>query len=141
MAENNKIRLSIVTPERRLYDSSVEMVIMRTAMGDIGVIHGHTPLTTALSPGVMRILDGDKELRAVVFGGFAEISSESITILSDSAEWPDEIDKNRALAAKERAERRLAEASNSIDANRAQLALRRALVRIDVSSNNSQRHV
>ena len=141
MAESNKMRLSIITPERRLYDSMVEMVIMRTAMGDIGVMYGHTPLTTSLAPGVMRILDGDNELRAVVFGGFAEISAESINILSDSAEWPDEIDKNRALAAKERAERRLAEASTSVDANRAKLALMRALVRIDVSSNNSQTHV
>ena len=140
MAEN-KIRLRIVTPERNLYDEEVEMVIMRATSGDIAFLYGHAPITTTLSYGVMRIIvGGGKELRATVFGGFAEVMPSHITILSDTAEWPEEIDPNRAQEAKERAEERIRTHSDDIDVKRAELALRRALLRIDAAGTSAKRH-
>ena len=134
MAEN-KITLKIVTPTRELYNSPVDMVIMRTKSGDVGILHGHQPMVTVLDYGILRIQnDGDEELKATVFGGFAEIDSETITILSDAAEWPDEIDVHRAQAAKERAEKRLREQNTDTDLMRVQLSLRRALIRLDVTN-------
>lgn len=134
MAEN-KITLKIVTPTRELYNSPVDMVIMRTKSGDVGILHGHQPMVTVLDYGILRIQnDGDEELKATVFGGFAEIDSETITILSDAAEWPDEIDVHRAQAAKERAEKRLREQNSDTDLMRVQLSLRRALIRLDVTN-------
>ena len=139
MAEN-KTRLRIVTPERNLYDEDVDMVIMRATSGDIGFMYGHAPLTTTISYGMMRIIvDGGKELHATVFGGFAEVMPDHITILSDAAEWPDEIDPNRAREAKERAEERIRNHESNVDAKRAELALRRALVRLDVSNTGGKR--
>lgn len=130
MAEN-KIRLRIVTPVRELYDKETEMVIMRSSIGDIGILHGHQPLTTTLDYGFLRIINGDEEVRATIFGGFASVDSRGITILSDAAEWPDEIDVQRAMAAKERAESRIRSNDGNIDIARAELALRRALIRLE----------
>lgn len=130
MAEN-KIRLRIVTPVRELYDEDAEMVIMRSSVGDIGILHGHQPLTTTLDYGILRIINGDDEIRATIFGGFASVDERGLTVLSDAAEWPDEIDMERAVAAKERAQSRIQSNDDSIDIVRAELALRRALIRIE----------
>ncbi len=130
MAEN-KIRLRIVTPVRELYDEDAEMVIMRSSVGDIGILHGHQPLTTTLDYGILRIINGDEEVRATVFGGFASVDERGLTVLSDAAEWPHEIDMDRAVAAKERAQSRIQSGDDSIDIVRAELALRRALIRIE----------
>lgn len=130
MAEN-KIRLRIVTPVRELYDEDAEMVIMRSSVGDIGILHGHQPLTTTLDYGILRIINGDDEIRATIFGGFASVDERGLTVLSDAAEWPEEIDMERAVAAKERAQSRIQNNDDSIDIVRAELALRRALIRIE----------
>ncbi len=134
-----RLRLRVVSPTRKLFDKEVDMIIMRASEGDLGVMAGHIPLTTTLSMGALRIFDESaeenaKERMMAVLGGFAEIRPDCVTILSDSAEWPDEIDIKRAEAAKERAERRMNENSGELDVQRASLALRRALVRIEVSS-------
>ncbi len=134
-----KIRLRVVSPTRNMFDKEVDMIIMRATEGDLGVMAGHIPLTTTLSIGVLKIYDDDaeenkKQLQMAVLGGFAEIKPDCVTVLSDAAEWPNEIDVSRAQAAKERAERRITENSGELDVQRASLALRRALVRIEVSS-------
>ncbi len=131
----NKIHLRIITPTRCMFEDDVEMVIMRAVDGEIGFMAGHVPLTTVLDYGVMKITtDGSETKEAVVLGGFVEISDNTITVLSDVAEWPDEIDIKRAEEAKQRAERRLNEKASEVDTRRAELALRRATVRLDVSS-------
>jgi len=133
MAEK-KVRLRIVTPTMVKFDEDVEMVIMRGTEGDIGVLPGHEPMATALAYGVLRVLTEENEIVFSVMGGFAEIHESGVTILADSAERPEEIDRERALEAKRRAERLLAEMSDQVDVRKAELALRRALVRIEVSA-------
>lgn len=130
---DNKIRLRIVTPVKQMYDSEVDMVIMRAETGEMGILHGHQPLTTTLGYGILYIKNDGEELRATMFGGFADVQPDCITILSDAAEWPDEIDLDRATAAKERAEKRLNNNERGVDVIRAELALRRALLRLDVN--------
>ncbi|MDL2248254.1 ATP synthase F1 subunit epsilon [Tyzzerella sp. OttesenSCG-928-J15] len=132
-----KIRLRIITPARQLFDKDVDMVSFKSTEGEIGILPGHSPLTCVLSYSVMRIKEGSDTLYASVMSGFAEITGETVTILSDAAEWPDEIDIDRAQAAKERAAR-IIEKGDSIDVERAKLALRRAAVRIEVSGYRSQ---
>lgn len=127
----NKIRLRIVTPSKMLCDKEAEMVIMRTTSGDTGILPNHQPLTTTLDYGILRIFNDGKEQAVAAFGGFAQVSPECITILSDAAEWPEEIDVDRAKHSKERAEKRIASTDSSIDILRAELSLRRALIRIE----------
>lgn len=132
MAEN-KITLRIVTPNREMYNGEADMVIMRTTTGDIGVLAGHQPLVTVLDYGIMTIkCDGQEDKVAAVLGGFAEVSPKSVSILTDAAEWTDEIDEIRAKQAKERAEQRLRSKADDIDIIRAELALKRAMTRLDV---------
>lgn len=130
----NKTRLRIITPDRTFFDDMAELVIMRTSTGDVGIMPGHIPLTTTLACGVVIISNDDKEYKATLMGGFAEVLPSQITIVSDAAEWPQEIDKDRAESAKKRAEDRISSQQPEIDVHRAELALRKSLVRLEVSS-------
>ena len=133
----SKIKVKLVTPVKILFDDEADMIIMRTREGDIGVLHGHTALTTSLGYGVLKVFNEGQETQLfAVLGGFAEINGEGVTILSDAAERPQDIDRERAEEAKARAERDMAEKSDNSDIARAQYALRRALVRLEISTYN-----
>ena len=126
--------IEIITPDRIFYKGEATMIEFNTAAGEIGVYRNHIPLTTVLAPGVVTIhKDGEDKVIAAVHSGFAEILPEKVTLLAEKAEWPDEIDVERAQAAKARAEERLANKTEAIDVQRAELALRRALVRMDIA--------
>ena len=120
---------------RLLYNDDVDMVILRGAGGDMGIMPGHEGRAAVLGYGPLRIFkNGAEENELAVLGGFAEITSDNVTVLSDAAEWPNEIDRVRAEAAKARAEARILQKGGDTDMQRAELSLRRALVRIEVSS-------
>jgi F-type H+-transporting ATPase subunit epsilon len=123
--------VALVSPERILYTGEADMVICRTTDGEIGFLTGHAPFVGALGIAVVRIHRADGEIvRAAVHGGFVEIRDNRLTILSDVAELPEQIDADRARVAKDAAERRLA--TDSDDAEAA-AALRRAEVRLEVA--------
>lgn len=125
-------KLHVITPERRFYDGEASLVELTTTEGDIGVYRNHIPLTAIVAPGVLKIHEEGEVKEAALISGFIEILPERITIMAEVAEWPDEIDGNRAEEARIRAERRLKEESGEIDTMRAELALRRALVRLSL---------
>lgn len=125
------LKLRIVTPTGELYNDNANMVIMRGTNGDIGVLKGHQPLTTTLDYGLLKIKTTEKELVSTLFGGFVDVQPDCVTILTDSAEWVDDIDLKRAEAAKERAEKRLKENNSNLDVKRAELALKRAILRLN----------
>lgn len=126
-------KVEIITPDRVFYTGDADMIEFNTADGEIGVYRNHIPLTTVLVPGVVTIHEGDVQKVAAVHAGFAEILNEKVTLLAEVAEWPEEIDLNRAEAAKERAEERLQNKTTDVDLRRAEFALRKALTRIDIA--------
>lgn len=134
MADDSRIfGVEIITPDRIFHKGEATMIEFNTAAGEIGVYKNHIPLTTVLAPGVVTIhKDGEDNVVAAVHSGFAEILPDKVTLLAEIAEWPDEIDVERAQAAKARAEERLANKTEAIDVQRAELALRKALVRMDI---------
>ncbi len=132
MAQGKDFTLRIITPERVFYEGVVEMVEFNTTEGEIGVLPGHVPMTVILMPGVLTIHEPEEEKWAALHSGFAEILPDGITILAEVVEWPQEIDRTRAEAAKERAERRLRMREHGLDMARAEAALRRAIARIEV---------
>lgn len=134
----NKLSLKIITPSRNMFEGEVDMVIMRTMSGDVGILYGHQPMVTVLDYGVLTIKNDGEDRLAAVLGGFAEINAEGMSILTDAAEWSDEIDLLRAQRAKERAEARLRNTQANSDIRRAELALKRALVRLDLGANNKE---
>ncbi len=134
-----KFILQVVTPERGFFDEEVDRVEFKTSEGDIGVYEDHTPLTTPLADGgMLTILQDGKEKKAAIHGGFVEITPEKVTLLTDAAEWPEEIDKKRAEEARIRAERRLKAEEEDMNEIRAKSALTRSLVRIDASVADSE---
>lgn len=132
MAEDNKkFELKIITPDRTFYEGEATMVEFNTTEGQIGVYKNHIPMTVIIKPGVLTIT-GDEVLKAALHSGFAQILQDRITILAEVIEWPDEIDRNRAEAAKDRAQKLISEHASSTDMARAETALSRAMARINV---------
>lgn len=132
MAE--KFKLKIISPDNVFYEGEATFLEFTSVEGEMGVYKDHVPLTTILEPCIMNIHDQDsgEKKQAAVYGGFIEILKDRITVLAEGAQWPEEIDLDRAKEARKRAEERLAGKSDSLDVARAELALKRALVRIDI---------
>ncbi len=126
--------VNVVTPDGPVYDSEVEMVIAKAKSGELGIMADHIPLVAPLEIGAVRLKNGGNEAVVAVSGGLLEVRPDKVTILAQAAEKADNIDFERALAAKERAERRLQELKqDNVDFKRAELALQRALNRLSVS--------
>ena len=125
-------QLKIITPDQKFYEGEASMVELTTTEGNVGIYKHHIPMTSVVAPGVLTIHEADQERKAALMSGFMEVLPESVTIMAEVAEWPEEIDVNRANEAKIRAERRLKENSSEINMKRAELALKRALVRLEV---------
>lgn len=128
------LHLEIVTPDRLFLSEEVEMVIVSGIEGDLAILKDRTPITTPLRIGRVRIFQNGEEREAAVVDGYISALDNKVTIATDAAEWPDEIDVERAKAAKERAERRLANKPDGLDIARAEAALKRAINRLDLKS-------
>ncbi len=123
-------KLLVNTPDREFYQGDATMVELATSEGEIGIYAGHIPLTAVVIPCVMVIHEGRGIKKAAVHGGIIEILQDKVTILAEIAEWPGEIDVNRANEARLRAERRLASHESDVNVMRAELALKRSLARL-----------
>jgi len=127
---NPTLHVQVVSPEQILYEGEGEMVVCRTADGEIAFLPGHTPLLGALGVAKVRvILPGEGEHTVAVHGGFVEVSNDRVIILSDVAELPEQIDVARAARAKEQAQAALAADG---DDELAMGALARAALRLEV---------
>ena len=126
------LNLEIVTPERVSLKTEINSLIVPATEGYLGVLFNHAPLITGLEPGVLQYRQGESLLVLAISNGFMEVAHNIVTVLVDTAEKPEEIDVERALAAKERAEKRLQECPPGLDVHRAELALHKALARLKV---------
>ncbi len=124
----DSMKLKIVAPERIFYEGESSFLEFTTTEGDMGIYPNHIPLTAIIAPGILRIHNSDTVQEAALMSGFIQILQDSVTILAESVEWPDEIDANRAKEAEIRARRRIEDGSG-VDMNRAELALKKALIR------------
>ena len=134
MAQN--IKLEVVTPEKAVVDEEAKIVVAPGNLGEFGVLPGHTTFLTTLKTGSLRYIDASGQEHFVfVSGGFAEALPDKVTVLAESAERRRDIDLERAKAAMERAEKRLAEErrKESVDFTRAKAALERALQRLKLA--------
>ncbi len=130
------IRLEIVTPSTDVVNEDAQIVMAPGSMGEFGVLDGHTPFMTSLKAGDVRYSDaGGTERHVFVSGGFAEALPDKVTVLAESAERRGNIDLDRAQTAMTRAEKRLAEGSNTLDVIRAKAALARAAKRVEIAES------
>ena len=133
------LRLEFVTPERALAQNDVDEVVLPGELGDLGVLPGHAPLLTALRPGEMWYRKGNERTYAFVAGGFAEIVQDRVSILAQVAERAEEIDIERAEAARRRAEDALVKPSSDTDLEIARLELAKAIARLDIARRQRPR--
>ena len=143
MAEtSNVLRVNIVTPDGLVYDHHARMLVVHSVAGELGIMANHEPIVTPLEIGevdVQRVDASDHNDSIAVNGGFMEVSENVASIVADSAELERDIDLSRAQAARDRAQKRIAQAKNDHnqdDLRRAQVALRRAINRINVKTSH-----
>jgi F-type H+-transporting ATPase subunit epsilon len=130
------IHLEVVTPSGPIVSDDVDIVSAPGYGGDFGVLANHAPFLSTIKIGSLVYKKDGKENYLMVSGGFCEVSTNKITFLVESAEAGQQIDVDRALRAKERAEKRIAEAktqTEKINMARAQAALQRAIARLKVA--------
>jgi F-type H+-transporting ATPase subunit epsilon len=131
----DKLFLEVVTPQKAIVSEEAEIVVAPGSEGEFGVLKGHTTFLTSLNVGTLRYKDSNgKERYLFVNGGFAEVLPDKVTILAESAERRMDIDVDRAMKAKDRAEKRIAAKSADIDLIRAEAAMRRAIHRIRIKN-------
>jgi F-type H+-transporting ATPase subunit epsilon len=129
------IELIVVTPERELLRESVVEVTIPGLDGAFGILPGHAPMITELGLGEMsyHTTTSSQPVLLSILRGFAEVLPDRVTVLAETAERAEEIDLERAQAAKSRAEQRLGSKDPNVDWDRATVALQRALIRIQVA--------
>ena len=125
--------IKIIEPSGMFYDGEGHFFEFTSVTGRMGVYANHIPLTTILEPCVIKIHNGEEVKIAAITGGFIEIQKDRITLLAEDANWPEEIDVERAKAAKQRAEERLTGKDAGIDILRAEVALKRAMARLSAT--------
>ena len=127
------LKLEIVTPERKVYEEDVQMVVVKGVAGELGILPNHIPLVTPLKIAPVKAKKAGSDEFIAVHGGFMEVRKDKVVILAEAAESGKDIDVIRARQAKERAERRLADRAANVDYKRAELALQRAMARLNTS--------
>jgi F-type H+-transporting ATPase subunit epsilon len=132
------LRLEFVTPERSIAHDDVDEVELPLADGYAGILPGHAPMLAAVRTGEMWFRKGTQVTHGFVSGGFVEVTGDRVSVLARIAERADDIDQERAAAAKRRAEERLARPTMDMDMERARIALLRAVSRLDVASRYSR---
>jgi F-type H+-transporting ATPase subunit epsilon len=132
MADEKYFDLEIISPERTFYKGQVHFLELTTSEGEVGIYKNHIPMTNVVVPGIVTIHEADGVKEAALHSGFMVILQDSVKIMAEVAEWPDEIDENRANEAKIRAERRLKEGGSGIDYVRAEAALKRSIARLNL---------
>jgi F-type H+-transporting ATPase subunit epsilon len=136
----SSLKLDIVTAERIVYSEDVDVIIAPGQEGQLGILPHHAPLMTILQSGELVVRRGSQEDTLAISGGFLEVRPDRVIILADSAERAEEIDIERAEAARKRAEERLRDRKVAgLDELRAASALRRAIARLSVAEKMKTR--
>lgn len=133
------LRLEIVTAERTVFADDVSEVVAWGVEGQLGILPHHAPLMTMLQPGDLLIKKDDEEHYLAISGGFLEVRPDKVIILADTCERAEEIDVERAEAARRRAEEILKTRPPEMDTAAAEAALRRSLARIKVAERRRRK--
>ena len=127
------IRCEIVSQDRIVFQGDADMVLLPGTDGEMGILPHHAPLLTTLKYGIIKVRAQGREIIFTVAGGIAEIQPDILTVLADAAENVEEIDVQRAEAARKRAEESLANGVPADSENylRIEAALRKSNLRLD----------
>ncbi len=125
--------LDIISSDRMFFDGECESLVLPAIDGEHGVLAGHEDMVTAIKSGELRIKTDDGWKSVAVSDGFADIKSDKVIVIVDTAEWPEEIDINRAERARQRAEDKLRQKQSLREYYHTQAALSRAMTRLKLT--------
>nr|YP_010760503.1 ATP synthase CF1 epsilon subunit [Cuscuta polyanthemos]WEY30492.1 ATP synthase CF1 epsilon subunit [Cuscuta polyanthemos] len=128
------LKLCVLTPNRIVWDSEVEQIILSTNSGQIGILPNHIPIAAALDIGILRLRRNGQWLAVALMGGVGRIANNSITVLVNDAEIGREINRQEAQETLERAEKNFQNVEGTRQKIEAKFALRRAQTRIKASN-------
>lgn len=129
------LTVRVIAPDKTVWDSNAEEVILPSTTGQLGILTGHAPLLSALDIGVMRVRDNKEWVTIALMGGFAEVENDEVTVLVNGAERGDKIDRETARQAYSEAETRFNQVrgGDRQEQNKADRALRRARARFQAA--------
>lgn len=128
--------LEIITPEKVVFQGEATSLSAPGSNGGFQILYDHAPLLSSIEVGVLKVKDPQgKDIVYATSGGFVEVKNNSVVVLAETAEKPEEIDVTRATAARERANERLHSRRSEIDEVRARAALVRAVNRLRLKEN------
>ena len=134
----DELILEIVTPEKMIFSGKIEEVTIPGAEGEFGVLRGHEAFLSSVDIGELNFIKEGKKTYYSVNTGYAEVTANKVTILIETAERSDQIDKDRALKAKDNAETRLSQMTKEdVEYEIMRTALARAIARISVAEKHS----
>ena len=125
--------LQVLTAERLFFEGDVDRCVVRVATGDVGILPRHTPFVAPLGIGGLTIIQDGQRRMAAIASGFVEVGPEATTIIARTCEWADEIDLNRAQAAKDEADALLHHDTSKREMDVAQVKLKKAINRIRIA--------
>lgn len=134
----DRLKLDIITPTRTLVSDEVDEVTAPGSEGEFGVLPGHAPFLTTLQAGELSYRKGAETRYFAIIWGFADVHGDKVVVLAEKAETADEIDVDRAEAARHRAQERLATAREDVDRERAEKSLERATARLNVAKKKTR---
>ena len=130
----NEFDLQIVTPDGLLFDGKAQKIILRTSEGDVGILAKHANYVAALAIGVARVFTADGEKKAACAGGMVSVSDGVVRVVATTFEWGEDIDVERAMRAKEKAETRInSTPASDYEHNLAEIKLKKSLTRLRAS--------
>lgn len=127
------IHLTVVSAEKALFSGEVQHIQVSGSEGELGIFHGHTPLLTAIKPGLVRIVKQDNSEEVIYLsGGILEVQPNDVNVMADTAIRGEELDEAQALAAKSKAEESLSKHSSDVDFALAAAELAKAIAKLRV---------
>lgn len=124
--------LEIVTPEKKVFSDKVDFAVFPGSEGELGILFDHAPLLSKLDPGVIRITKDKMTQSLAISGGFLEVRKNEASVIAETAETADTIDRERAIAEKESAEDQIKKAQGFAEIKAAGLRLKKAEARLTV---------
>ena len=133
MAES--FHISVITPKHTFFDQDARMLVVEAEDGQLGILPGHEPMVVSMIEGTLRIqlLDGSWR-EAAASSGFATVLPDEVDVMLQTAEWPEDIDENRAREAARIARERLRQQKSMQEYHLARTMLARAMVRLRITS-------
>ena len=135
---SGKIQLALLMPDRTVCEKETEFVLLQTAEGDMGILHGHQPCAVLLRHGLLRLYD-DKNSKQpadvwAVVGGFATVRDNRVVVTTEMAALPEKLEETIQAMERAREQNRQREMKSDAEMHRLEKALRNMLVHMDVSS-------